>query len=129
MRVATIDANETLSRLGFPEKTGTFVSSPIFSVSDETPADAYVETQLCTRNILDIWKHLITEVLNELVHRHVQEYMERYLEMAEESPRYFYVPDIVTTATVERAMRIRGARFAQKERFIVYTPEELNNLF
>jgi hypothetical protein len=55
--------------------------------------------------------------------------MEHYLESAEESPRFFYIPDTATTATVEKAKRIRDARFAQKEKLGVYTAEELKNLF
>jgi hypothetical protein len=115
--------------MGFREETGTSASSPISRVSDETPADPYMWAEGGAESILDIWKRLITDVLEGLVRRHVQEYMERYLETAEESPRFLYIPDTVTTATVERAKRIRGARFAQKEKFVLYTAEELKNIF
>jgi|SRR5208282_2287874 len=129
MRTATINPAEIWSRLGIPDEPGTFASSPISRVSDETPAAPYNWGEPSRPNIVDTWKRIITDMLEGLVRRHVQEYMERYLEAAEESPRFFYIPDTVTTATVQRVKRIRGARFDREEKLVTYTAEELKSLF
>ncbi len=61
--------------------------------------------------------------------RRVEEYIERYFETAEESERFRYVPDMVTAASAEKIKGIRATKFAECEKFVVYTPEELKALF
>lgn len=88
------------------------------------PREANLQEQL-----LEAWKDVVARLVADMVRQCVQSYVERYFEFAEESDSFSYRPEIVTLSSAEKVGKIRGVRFKEPERIVIYTEAELRNFF
>lgn len=132
LRALTVDPEQVFEGSGLPRTAPTF-SQSINLIREESEGTAVAvlsrRWQISDENLLGLWRQTISGVVEEIVGKAVAEYVEQYYQSAEESASFRYIAEAVTANSAERVRAIRETRFGNQERFVIYTPEELRDLF